>query len=212
MEKISGHLSIGQRISCGWYGGIIDGIVFAVDGEQSNAILKIVFLGKNARISCVPEAILRGGQWSISDQIASKEEIESALKFVDEEIIRKKQEKEEADRYRAEQKKALMVQFSWLIPVDGQYYVDSKYVAKNIRIELKREFPGIKFSVSKNGYSPVNVVWTGGPSLDFVEKVTVKYRHGNAKLAFNELFGGCEYVFCYRIAICPACGQSKKIN
>ena len=53
--------------------------------------------------------------------------------------------------------------------------------AKNIRIELKTAFPGVKFSVTSESFSGGNAVdirWEGWPSCDEVEKITKKYQHG----------------------------------
>ena len=82
-----------------------------------------------------------------------------------------------------------------------------KHCAKNLRIELKKAFKGVKFSVTSS-YSSLNVSWTDGPTLEQVEAIANRYQEGNFNgmediyeynaTAFNDVFGGCQYVFCNR--------------
>ena len=54
--------------------------------------------------------------------------------------------------------------------------------AAAVREELKKNFPGIKFSVTSDNYSMgdhVRVSWTDGPTTDEVEKFTDKYQYGH---------------------------------
>lgn len=78
------------------------------------------------------------------------------------------------------------------------------FAAQNIRIELKRHFPNVKFRV-RSEYSSVNIDWTDGPSCAQVKSITNKYedhctdhtgdfRDYDPSL-FNKVFGGCNYVF-----------------
>lgn len=60
-------------------------------------------------------------------------------------------------------------------------YIDTAEVAKWLRPFLKREFPGVKFSVRIERYaggSSIDVFWTDGPTVDRVEKVTGGFRGG----------------------------------
>lgn len=76
---------------------------------------------------------------------------------------------------------------------------------QNIRIELKRAFPGVRFSVRKSGYGTVNVRWVDGPSLVKVDELLGKYQaeephpdDGRRLRAENQAwvhaFGGASYV------------------
>lgn len=86
-------------------------------------------------------------------------------------------------------------------------YSGGKHAARNIRIELAREFPGIKFSVTSDN-SSVNVKWTDGPPKDRVNKIIRKYVDHTTDFTgdyrdytpslFNEVFGGSSYVFADR--------------
>lgn len=80
--------------------------------------------------------------------------------------------------------------------------------AKNIRILLKKHFPGVKFSVRKRDYTCINVSWTDGPTRDTVEAIVDKFQEGNFNgmediyeyndSAFNRVYGGVKYLFCSR--------------
>lgn len=87
--------------------------------------------------------------------------------------------------------------------------------AKNIKIELKRVFPHVKFSVSSKSYSggnSISVRWLGGVTTDEVEAITSKYqdgyfdgsedlyRHDNSAYgeAVSKVLGRARYVQTYR--------------
>lgn len=76
---------------------------------------------------------------------------------------------------------------------------------RNIRIELKTAFPGVRFSVRKSGYGVINVRWADGPSLVKVDLLLGKYQaeephpdDGRRLRAENQAwvhaFGGAAYV------------------
>lgn len=75
---------------------------------------------------------------------------------------------------------ALVAKFPQLVPCANASGV--VVAAKNIRVELKAAFPGIKFSVTTSKFSMGNslsVRWTDGPSEVQVEAITDKYRAGS---------------------------------
>lgn len=79
--------------------------------------------------------------------------------------------------------------------------------AKNLRKDLKKHFPGVKFSVRAD-YSSINVKWVDGPTRAMVEAIANRYQCGSfngmediyefSHSPFTTLFGGAQYVFCYR--------------
>lgn len=79
--------------------------------------------------------------------------------------------------------------------------------AKNLRKDLKKHFPGVKFSVRAD-YSSINVKWVDGPTRAMVEAIANRYQSGSfngmediyefSHSPFTTLFGGAQYVFCYR--------------
>jgi hypothetical protein len=58
------------------------------------------------------------------------------------------------------------------------YYLTVAETAKLVRAALKREFPGVKFSVRSSSYAggaAIDVTWTDGPQDDAVKAVTGRY-------------------------------------
>lgn len=83
--------------------------------------------------------------------------------------------------------------------------------AKNIRAELKRAFPAIKFSVRSKSYTggnSINIHWTDGPTSDQVEAIAGRYKHGSfngmddsyefVENAWGDAFGSAYYIFTNR--------------
>lgn len=87
-----------------------------------------------------------------------------------------------------------------------------RLAAENIRRELKRRFPGVKFTVRSESYSmgnSVNVSWTDGPTQKAVEEVTDRHKGGSfdgmtdsyttdRDNTFGDVFGTAKYVFAQR--------------
>ncbi len=141
-------------------------------------------------------------QTYITDKIMDKNEMTWALiaaKATKDENDRKA--KMEADK-KANDKASLPDRFPYLKQGPGVVCG-----AANIRIELKRAFPSIKFAVRSEhrGSSSINIGWTDGPTTEQVEKITGKYQEGNFNgmediYEYNhanwpEVFGGARYVF-----------------
>ena len=83
--------------------------------------------------------------------------------------------------------------------------------AKNLRVELKRAFPGISFSVRTSKYSggnSIDISWTDGPTTQQVDKIANKYSGGtfdgmtdcyNYKSSpWTKVFGKAKYVHSHR--------------
>ena len=83
--------------------------------------------------------------------------------------------------------------------------VNAKEEKSNLVAELKKNFPNIKFSVTKDGYSTIRVKWENGPTLQEVEKIVGKFENSKSSYCgdfrdfapsnFNDVFGGFKYVF-----------------
>jgi hypothetical protein len=222
-------LVIGQRVHCSLYGGMA-GIVYEITGEQrpetisklggvgvmgGNADFRIVFTGERAHLSTVPESIVLGScQWSIEDGIADADEIKNALVAAE---ARKKADEAEQLRKtndRTEKRAALHKLYPWLETTAQQKNNGARTKsshalgAANLKTELQREFPGVKFSVKSESYSggdAIRVRWDFGPTTDEVAKFTDKYREGNFdgmtdSYDYNhdnvwpDVFGGAKYV------------------
>jgi hypothetical protein len=104
---------------------------------------------------------------------------------------------------------AMQAASPFLIPATGNDLLTT--AAKNLRIQLKRAFPGVKFQVKTERYSggnSMNVRWIDGPTADQVEFIADKYSAGKfdgmtdcynyEACAFTDAFGEAMYVFCSR--------------
>lgn len=123
---------------------------------------------------------------------------------------------------RAAVAKALQAANPHLVPIGGK--VDSlQAAAKNIRIELARAFPGVKFSVKSRRFSmgdAIDVRWTDGPNGKQVDEIIDRYAAGSfsgyddlytySRSAWREAFGDAKYVHSardYSDAALAACGR-----
>jgi len=225
---------VGQRVHCILYGGM-DGIIYEIVGEQKpetiaklggigvmggNANFHIVFTGEHAHRSTVPESIVLGScQWSIEDGIATADEITTALAAAEAKKQADEAEQLRKSNDRASKRTALPKLYPWLetiaphkVPSRGSAGARTKSShalgAANLKAELQREFPGVKFSVKSESYSggdAIRVRWDFGPTTDEVTRFTNKYREGdfdgmtdsydyNQDNVWPDVFGGAKYV------------------
>lgn len=150
-----------------------------------------------------PESELFGiGIYYTPGDIATEQEIREALaKLPGAEAERKRQEEEKRQAAETERQR-VKAEYSWL-PASGSD--DYKTAAANIRLELKKAFPGVKFSVRKSGYDTCHIDWDMGPTVKAVEKIVGKYTgkgfdgmqdlEYSINTAFNEQFGSVGYLF-----------------
>jgi hypothetical protein len=108
----------------------------------------------------------------------------------------------EAAEAEAKETNSLPARFPYLKPGSGVVAG-----AANVRIELKKAFPAIKFSVKSEhrGSSSINIGWKDGPTTEQVKEITDKYQQGNFngmediyeynRALWPEVFGGARYVF-----------------
>jgi hypothetical protein len=207
---------VGQRIHCGLYGGK-DGTIIAIHGKQSpdsiQSIRGVCVTGGSAEIDVawdtdgerggfsmrVPEAIARGVQWKMLSGYRNPKAAEAESRLYEQ----KAREKAEAEKIAfANAKEKVKEEFPYLT-VDDQN--DRNIVQKNLRAILKRNFPGVKFRVTKDGYSARRVCWTDGPTVESVKQFTSIFEHGRFNgmediyetdvSPFNEVFGSCDYIF-----------------
>lgn len=205
-------LEVGMRVHCTLYGGK-DGTIYAIHGEQRPETVRtvggIMTTGGNANFDIVwdngsysnmtSESLIRSSvQWRIYPDIKrSLIEIDMAKAYADNTNKRKEEEKEEAVRQRVIN--CEMMRLSKPHLKESEKYAGGKQCTKNIRIELKRAFKGVKFSVTSS-YDTVNINWTDGPTYAQVEKLTSKYQEGSfngmedlyeySSSPFNDVFGG----------------------
>ena len=130
--------------------------------------------------------------------------IERANNFLKEEEEEKNRAEEESTRAREEVIKKYGAIFD---QPSGGHITDAVLVAKHIRQELSKEFPGQKFSVRKTDYSTIWVEWKDGPTREEVEQIAGKHQRNCTRdrwnddlwdyedSAFTSVFGGVDYLF-----------------
>ena len=217
-ENVS--IEVGMRVHWDLYGSK-DGTIYNITGEQRPETVRslhdgLMVTGGNASFdvvwdegsysNAVSEAIIRGCQWHINpEETRSLIEIEMAKRHADNVIKQKEEAAKEVARIRELDKEVMRLSKPHLKTVEK--YSGGKQCAKNMRIELKRAFKGIKFSVTSS-YDSVNVRWTDGPIDEQVEAIVERYENGRFNgmediyeynsSPFNDVFGGVKYVFCNR--------------
>ncbi len=225
-KDFQGNLEVGMRVHSILYGGR-DGIIFNIRGNQDpDSIRQLgcgVVTGGYASIDIVfekgtisrgiPESIVRGVQWRISDgDLASEEEIQHALAYAELESRRKEKSDKEEAQVKEECRKAFLAAHPELTPVDPEKYDSLTKGGKNLRRELKDAFPETKFSVRSRSYSggdSIDINWTDGPTTEVVEKISGKYQQGNFNgmediyeysnsNVWPDVFGGAKYVMTNR--------------
>lgn len=217
-------MQVGQRVHCRLYGGR-DGIIYGVRGTPNPSSVRTlggmvgvdsgcrfdVVFEDGSKSPGVPECIVRGVQWRILDEpLATAEEIAAALQFAEETLARKNAEKEEAKRKFQEEVERLRAdpQHAHLKPREkGEF--GCEVAVRNIRIELKKLFPKIKFSVRKKSCSSVWISWkeeelNQREVSEALDKYTTGYYdqlsdcHLSEDSPWNVVFGGVEYMTCQR--------------
>lgn len=211
------RLIVGTRVHC-----ILYGVIYAIHGEQKpetvSCIASVVLTGGNAEFDIVwengteslriSEALIHSVQWRVFPGIAAAEEIASLRAHAASEQKRREKElAEQRERFSAEVT-ALKVGPQHAHLEQGGDECSGKLAAKNIRTELKRAFPGIKFSVRKWHHGSVSVTWRDGPTTKQVEAITNNYLAGSfnsmedmyetAVSPWNTVFGGSKYISCNR--------------
>lgn len=134
----------------------------------------------------------------ISDEI-----IEKSLRRAEnlERLAQEKKEREQREWEESEKKFA--ERYAFLERAKDRY--DHNVVGRNIRTELKRNFPGVKFSVRKESYDCYRIGWCDGPTTEQVDAIVGKYKtgtfdaytdyHGSEDNPFSVQFGGVDYIF-----------------
>lgn len=210
------HVQVGQVIYTGLYNRGF-GVVVAIRGEQAPETIRgtVVRMGGRAEFDIVfnggqrtvqlPESILRGVQWTIYDEVVSAEQVQAYLFKAEEYAEQKAMEKAAADAQFSMAVAALKVDpalahLEALSDNTGR----SEQAPKNIRKDLKKHFPGVKFSVRTSRSSSVTVSWTDGPTDAQVEAVVNRYKAGSFdgmtdcyefhRSPFGDVFGSVQYV------------------
>lgn len=214
------RLTIGSRLNHSRIGA---SVVVAIHGEQRPETIQnlgggVATSGGNAEVDVIlsngsyvhriPEAILHSLPWHIEDDAASADEVKALIAKADTLIAERtaKQEKEKADRVAERQR--IIAENPHL---DPNTRGEPKDGASNLRKELARAFPGVKFSVRTSHASMTNSIdvrWTLGPTVKQVDDIAGKYQQGHfdgmtdsyeySHAVWTQVFGGAKYVHSQR--------------
>lgn len=123
------------------------------------------------------------------------------------------QRQAKADQHAAEVRDTsaeLQARYPWAVPASDKLSEHAR-ASKNLKIELARAFPGIRFRVRSSSFSmgdSVDVGWELGPTSAEVEAITGKYQYGH--------FDGMEDIYRHdhsadSAAVARILGQSKYV-
>lgn len=152
-----------------------------------------------------------GFYYDESNEVISDEVIAKSLQRAENiEKLRKEVEQRKADEKEA-LRTELAQRYNYLQRVTSRF--DHKTAGANIRTELKREFPRIKFVVRYSSFSggdEYSISWEDGPTIAQVDAIVRKYgdMHPDTMSmgdywdcvpsVFNDLFGSVGYVMTHR--------------
>jgi hypothetical protein len=212
---------VGTRLHCILYGGR-NGTVFAIHGQQRPETIRSLFGGTGCTGGAatfdivfddgstskrIPEAIARGVQWRIFPDVWGESRIAEALAHA-EDVAAAKAAAAAAEKAAFAAEVARLTtdpEWSHLTQCSkGGYERDGKLVGANIRTELKKRFPGVKFSVRKRDYSSICVSWVDGPTTSQVDDVVFPFKGGRFDSSqdlssfenspFIAVYGGVQYL------------------
>ncbi|WP_083196350.1 LPD29 domain-containing protein [Serratia sp. 14-2641] len=216
----SKKIVVGQIVSTNLYGRG-RGVIYLIQGEQTPETVShrfggVMVLGGNATFDIafesggmthqLPECILHGVQWTIHDEVLGQNEIDRILINARAEVERKDTEKKQAQKEFQDEIERLKnaPEYSDL----SQEQKGVSQVTANIRKELKKAYPGVKFGVRKRHTCSVEISWTDGPKEDEIKIIAGKYKDGHfnsmadiyeyCDTPFNKVYGGVKYLFIKR--------------
>ncbi len=219
---MSTAITIGTRVRTNLYNRG-NGTVFAIHGEQApetvGSICGIIRFGGRASFDIVfdqgsmskqlPECILRGVQWEILDDIADSEAIAVALARARAHSAKATAAASDAKARFAAKVERLRTDPALAMLTQDSDTASGKLATKNIRVQLRGRFPGIKFSVKVSRHGTIDISWTDGPTSKQVRAIADTYRAGHydgmddlyrsSVTPWNTVFGGADYVFTGRL-------------
>lgn len=210
-------LVVGQRLHSALHGGK-DGTVVQIHGVQQPASVSsmggVGVYGGAATFDVIwddgstnhqlPEALVRASvQWRVYAEVHDRERIREAHQRA----AQRREQDEQAARRAAQAdqaaKEAVARENPHLQKVQPGEPANAKLAAKNLRADLKRNFPGVKFSV-RSDHNSLTASWDDGPTSRQVDAITSKYENSTfdgmqdmsiaTPTAFTDMFGGARWV------------------
>lgn len=204
---MNAHLIIGTRVYTNICNSGLGTIFNVVTGGQVR--FDIVFKSGNFLLSVNESTLLKNSQWEILEEQTSPEELAMDLAKAYLNKISNQVKKEEQDIAYKNAVAALQNNADF-----SDLEQSHEKITKNIRTQLKKAYPSVKFSVKKSGCDCISISWENGPICQNVEKITRRYKSGTfdgmtdsysyAKTPWLEVFGGVSHIRLNRI-------ESKKL-
>jgi len=178
---------------------------------------EVITLGEEPKKGRINSFVLKtkeeakfGDRFIITDKILTDDEI---MDLVNAEKIAEGKRILNADKKkddREKEKEELKKKYPYFLLTDEKNTRDCKIAIKNIRIELKKEFSGVKFSVRMARWGTIHIGVPENMGVDpkKLDVLVGKYQYGHfngmediyeyQQNVFNEIFGGAEYIFCFK--------------
>jgi hypothetical protein len=150
--------------------------------------------------------------WQLADRILTTTELVAWIQTAQANKARIAEENRIASEEKAHARETLRGEYlrdfgGFLEAATAGKYASHALGAKNLKKELARAFPGVKFSVKSDSYTggdSISVSWTCGPTAKAVESVSNKYQECDfngmedieeyRNSLWPEIFGGAKYV------------------
>ncbi|ECR1213148.1 hypothetical protein F0X33_22630 [Salmonella enterica] len=191
-------LSVGQCIiSAG-----SEYVISAINLEEGKLSYTILGLNTLTRTNLLATSLQYYG---LSSRLLSLDELRNRRCEVQEEINQREAEEREkqAAKNAASEAAEVNPDNALLLKVDKSCG-SAKTAVKNIRILLKKHFPGVKFSVRMPHYGSVYVSWEDAAPEDAINAVISRFKYGSFdgmtdcynhhNNPFNDIFGGVDYI------------------
>ncbi|HEV2664548.1 MAG TPA: LPD29 domain-containing protein [Blastocatellia bacterium] len=153
--------------------------------SQRRGCFNVIFFDDYAECGYSPGEKIHNkpGEWTVTDVFVSQDVVDGLIAAHDKmEAKKRAAEKRRQKAVRAlwdgDERKLVADyrrRYPWAIAEKAEQE-EHKRVAKNLRLDLKRSFPKIKFSVKSNRNS-VTVEWYAGPEREEVEALAGKYQN-----------------------------------
>lgn len=152
------------------------------------------------------------GGWQMGNRVLNTDDLVQWIKTADENKARLAAEQQHAATVAATAREILRAQYlgefgKLLDVVKPGEYASHSIGSRNLKRELTRAFPGIKFSVKSDSYSggsSIDVSWELGPTTEAVKAISDKYQTADFNgmedieeyrhALWPEIFGGAKYV------------------
>ena len=188
------------------------GVVTATHAAGKYSIESVTVTLKDGRVwpripvSLIKDASAPGQRFVLTgEDSAAPSEVSALVAGAEIKKTEKEVKEQEAAASRAARIEALKTDPAYSHLSQGEDSYSGKLAAKNIRVELKKAFPGVKFSVRKAHFGSIDIRFDYSlTDVQAVQEITGKYQRGSfngmediyedARPEWCAVFGGADYV------------------